>query len=243
MGTAVADIDGFLLSAWRVSQCDRRKEYGPADYEKRIHRLRPGDAPGAPVRHGGAETPPDVGFVGENYRGVLFLGMNPGRGESRGPSERKYFAEVVKFREAKSERSAPPIGRRVLAEERRMALHDPWPLHSLFMLPLLNRVSRLGKPLKYDQIVRLNVARSKTVVAPTDRMARICFHAHTREQIGLLDPRVIVCCYKRTGDWLQKWGADIVGDTPVEVIGALAYRPLPSDMERAAITVAKVLAG
>ena len=242
MGAAAADIDGFLLSAWRVSQCDRRKEYGPADYEKQIHRLRPDDAPGAPVRHGGAETPPDVGFVGKDYRGVLFLGMNPGRGESRGPNERDYFREAVKFSKA-SKRSALRFGRCVLAEERRMMHEDPWQLHSLFMRPLLNRVSRLGVPLTYDHIARLNVARSKTVDAPTERMAGICFHAHTREQIRMLDPRVIVCCYKRTGGWLRKWGADIVKDTPFEVIGARAYRPIPSEMERAAITVAKVLAG
>lgn len=69
----MVDTDEFLLSAWRVSQCDRLAMYGRADYEKRIHRLRPDDAPGAPVLDGGAETPPDVGFVGEDYAGVLFL--------------------------------------------------------------------------------------------------------------------------------------------------------------------------
>ena len=242
MGVAAVDIDEFLLSAWRVSRCDRPAKYGRAAYEKQIHRLRPDDAPGAPVRHGGAETPPDVGFVGKDYKGVLFLGMSPGPGKRRGPNEREYFREAVKFSKA-SERSALRFGRRVLAEERRMMREDPWQLHSLFMRPLLIHVSRLGAPLTYDHIARLNVARSKTVAAPTECMARICFHAHTREQIRVLDPRVIVCCYKRTGGWLQKWGTDIVGDTPFEVIGARAYRPIPSDMEKAAITVAKVLAG
>ena len=240
MGATAVDIDEFLLSAWLVSRCDRPAKYGRAAYEKQIHRLRPDDAPGAPVRHGGAETPPDVGFVGEDYKGVLFLGMNPGQGESRGPNERKYFSEVVRFSEAKSMRTALRIGRRVLAEERRMERCDPWPLHSRFVGPLLGRVRARGVSLTFDHVARLNIARSKTVAALTDRMARICFHAHTKKQLCMLDPRVIVCCYKRAGDWLREWGADIVGDTPVAVIGGRT--PSRKDMESAAAIVAEALA-
>lgn len=237
------DIE-FLLSAWRVSQCDRVAMYGRADYEKRIHRLRPDDAPGAPVLDGGAETPPDVGFVGEGYAGVLFLGMNPGRGVSRGPNERDYFVEVTLFSKEGNGRSALRIGKRVLAEERRMALRDPWPLHRQFMLPLLDRVRTRGVPLTIDHVARLNIARSKTIddsVNLTDRMARICFDAHTREQIVMLSPRVIVCRYKKAADWLRTWGADLLDGVPVAVVGGLA--PSRRDMDNAAATVAEALAG
>ena len=240
----MVDTGEFLLSAWRVSQCDRLAMYGRADYEKRIHRLRPDDAPGAPVLDGGAETPPDVGFVGEDYAGVLFLGMNPGRGVSRGPNERDYFAEVVRFSEAKSEQSALRIGKRVLAEERRMALLDPWPLHAQFILPLLDRARTLGVSLMLDHVARLNVARSKTIDDSeklTPRMARICFDAHTREQIVMLAPRVIVCRYKGAADWLREWGADVVDGIPVAVVSGLA--PSRRDMNDAATTVAEALAG
>ncbi len=240
----MVDTGEFLLSAWRVSQCDRLAMYGRADYEKRIHRLRPDDAPGAPVLDGGAETPPDVGFVGEDYAGVLFLGMNPGRGVSRGPNERDYFAEVVRFSEAKSEQSALRIGNRVLAEERRMALRDPWPLHRKFMLPLLDRVRTRGVSLTIDQVARLNIARSKTIDDSgklTSCMARICFDAHTREQIVMLAPRVIVCRYKKAADWLREWGTDIVDDLPLAVVSGL--QPSHKDMESAAVTVAEALAG
>ena len=238
------DIDEFLLSAWRVSQCDRLAMYGRADYEKRIHRLRPDDAPGAPVLDGGAETPPDVGFVGEGYAGVLFLGMNPGRGVSRGPNERDYFAEVTRFSKEGNEQSALRIGKRVLAKERRMALRDPWPLHSRFMLPLLDRVRTLGVSLTIDHVARLNVARSKTIDDTknlTPRMARICFDAHTREQIVMLAPRVIVCRYKGAAGWLRAWGTDLLDGVPVAVVGGLA--PSRRDMDDAAATVAEALAG
>ena len=170
--------------------------------------------------------------------------MNPGRGVSRGPNERDYFAEVVRFSEAKSEQSALRIGKRVLAEERRMALRDPWPLHRKFMLPLLDRVRTRGVSLTIDHVARLNVARSKTIddsVKLTACMARICFDAHTREQIVMLAPRVIVCRYKGAAGWLRKWGADVVGGIPVAVVGGLA--PSRRDMEGAAATVAEALAG
>ena len=237
------DIDGFLGSAWRVSRCDRLAMYGPADYGKRIHRLRPDDAPGAPVLGGGAETPPDVGFVGKDYAGLLFLGMNPGRGAGRGPNERDYFAEVTRFSKEGNEQPALAIGKRVLAEERRMALSDPWPLHRRFMLPLLDLVRTRGVSLTIDHVARLNIARSKTIddsVNLTDRMARICFDAHTREQISMLAPRVIVCRYRKAAGWLREWGADIVAGIPVAVVGGLT--PSRRDMESAATTVAEALA-
>ena len=239
MGAAAArhavDIDEFLLSAWRVSKCDRRRKYGYADYRKRIHRLRPGDAPGAPVRYGGAETPPDVGFVGEDYKGVLLLGMRPGLGEGRGLNEREYFAEAVEFSKAECERSALRIGRHVLAEERRMADCDPWPLHDR-MRPLLDRVS-----LTFDHVARLNVARSKIVGKYLTRsMAETCFAAHAREQISILAPCVIVCCFKGAHGWLRKCGADIADSIPVAVV--CGRKPSHEDMEIAAATVEEALA-
>ena len=236
------DLDEFLLSAWRVSQCDRLKMYGRRDYEKRIHRIRPEDAPGAPVQGSGAETPPDIGFVGQDYRGLLIIGMNPGRGLRRGPNEQDYFAEVVRFSKARNKQSALRIGRRVLDEEHRSTEVDPWPLYRRFILPLLARARTGLGSLDVSNIARLNIARSKTVddsVKLTPRMAGICFNAHTSEQIALLRPKVIVCRYKEAYDWLSEWGAELVGGIPIAVVRDRA--PSRRDMETAAGIVADAI--
>ena len=217
--------------------------YGSSDYERRIHRIDPSGAPGAPVRDGGAETPPDVGFLGSDYAGILILGMNPGRGQHREQNERDYFDQAVHFSKARSEQSALRIGRCVLAEERRSNRDDPWRYYKQFVIPLLQGVRTSHASLTIDNIARLNVARSKTVDDSTNltkRMARICFNAHTREQITLVQPQVIVCRYKRTADWLGEWGADIIEGIPMAVVGGRG-RPSHADMKNAAQTIERAL--
>ena len=219
--------DDFLLSAWRVSQCDRLAMYGERDYVDRVHR---------------ADTPPDVGFIGSDYAGLLILGLNPGRGLGREENEQDYFDLVGEFSRARTKKSALAAGRRVLAAERKSAEEDPWRFYEGFVLRLLLEASAGSDPLSVENIVRLNIARSKTVsdsATLTVGMGEICFNAHTREQIALVQPKVIICRYQLTHDWLQKWAADLTDTLPVEVVRGRA--PRRADMARAGEAVREAI--
>ncbi len=234
-------VNEFLLSAWQVAQCDRLKAYGRPDYDKRIFRLEPGDDLGGSRIGDQLGTPPDVGFVGKNYAGILILGLNPGRGRTREKSERAYFSRVVQFRQAKDEKAALKAGRRVLTEERKSARTDPWPFYRDFVLPLLALTRGGSGSVTVDNIARLNIARSKTVddsVNLTRRMAKICFNAHGLEQLALIHPKVIVCRYKQTADWLSEWAPTV--NAPVAVVGGRG-KPSHAALADAARTIERAL--
>jgi hypothetical protein len=229
----------FIRSAWEVSRCDRIAAYGESDYDRYIYRLKPTDAPGSTE----GLTPPDVGFLGRDYRGILFIGMNPGRGASRGPNEREYFRLVSAFRDAPNVADAVPRGRSVFAEESRLVREDPWHQYSSFILPVLTQASALsGLDLGVETIARLNVARSKTVADSaglSDRLAEICFLAHTPLQLALLRPRVVICRYSRTSDWITRWARESIDNVSVITVpGRVAAR---ADIKAAAKLVASVL--
>lgn len=131
--------------------------------------------------------PPQPGFLGRRYAGLVVIGANPGVRYTDDPNDRDYTGAIDRLAETGS------------AEDFE-ALHD---ITSNYMLSWPNNLAnrRNRELLDYDieSIAYLNIAKCRTVVAASDvaktvglASAQRCFETHLRDQLDLLNPQRIV---------------------------------------------------
>ena len=162
-------LDDFVRVGQEILSCDWAAHYGRHD----IARVAP--------------SPPGVGyaqpgFLGRDFRGLVFVGQNPGVGADRADVHRRW------------ERAF-----RMWHDHGRVAAYletfqfwqsdlNAWPVWTQWIKPILDRIS-----LTEDHIGYLNLCKNATSTntPPTARMYRSDW-AWTRQQLDLLQPRVVV---------------------------------------------------
>lgn len=161
-------LDTFVRVGQEILSCDWASHYGSD-----VARVAP--------------SPPGVGyaqpgFLGRDYRRLVFIGQNPGVGADRADVHRLWERAFRTWHEqgtvaAYSE--AFQVWRRDL---------NAWPVWTQWIKPSLDRIS-----LTEDHIGYLNLCKNATSTnaPPTARMYRSDW-AWTRQQLELLQPRVVV---------------------------------------------------
>ncbi len=175
-----------LAYEWhRILNTDRKTLFGPA--VRLLNNRNYGDRLAQP------------GFVGPRYQpgGVLFVGMNPGGGPSKGICEldRKQYALLKHLKDA-------PPAQRVAAFDTLTAdqssIMSQGRLFKNYVLPMLD-----GTGLDLGSVSYLNILKWRTVPgASLGRLYTLSWQAHTKRQLELLSPRVVIALGASLGNWL-----------------------------------------
>jgi len=158
----------FVRVGQEILSCDWAAHYGPD-----IARVAP--------------SPPGVGyaqpgFLGRDYRGVVFIGQNPGVGADRAEVHRLWERAFRGWHDHGTVAS--------YAETYQLWQSDlhGWTVWTQWIKPILDRLS-----LTEDHIGYLNLCKNAATgnAAPTTRMYQSDW-AWTRRQVELLQPRVVI---------------------------------------------------
>lgn len=161
-------LDNFVRVGQEILSCDWAARYGPD-----IARVAP--------------SPPGVGyaqpgFLGHNYRELVFIGQNPGVGADRADIHRRWERAFRTWHEQGTVAAYSEV-----FELWRRDL-NAWPVWTQWIEPVLDRLG-----LTEDHIGYLNLCKNATSsnTPPTAHMYRSDW-AWTRQQLELLQPRVVV---------------------------------------------------
>jgi len=161
-------LDNFVRVGQEILSCDWAAHYGPD-----IARVAP--------------SPPGVGyaqpgFIGRDYRGLVFIGQNPGVGANRADVHRLWKQAFQKWHEQGTVAAYAEV-----FEFWRRDLHE-WIVWTQWIKPVLDRLN-----LSEDHIGYLNLCKNATSAntPPTGRMYRSDWE-WTRRQLDFLRPRVVV---------------------------------------------------
>lgn len=161
-------LDEFVRVGRDILSCDWAAHYGPD-----LARVAP--------------SPPGVGyaqpgFVGRDYRGLVFIGQNPGVGADRTDAHRRWEQAFRTWHEQGTVAAYSAV-----FEFWRGDLRE-WTVWSQWIKPVLDRLG-----FTEDHIGYLNLCKNATLAntPPTTRMFQRDW-AWTRQQLNVLQPRVVV---------------------------------------------------
>jgi hypothetical protein len=173
-------LDNFVRMGQEILSCDWTSYYG-SDFTRV------------------APSPPGVGyaqpgFVGRDYRGLVFVGQNPGVGAGRADEHRLWKREFQKWHDQGTVAAYTDVfqfWRRDLNE---------WDVWKTYIKPVLHHLG-----FTEDHIGYLNLCKNATTTntSPTPHMYRSDW-AWTRRQLELLEPRVVVAGGKEVAKQLNK---------------------------------------
>jgi hypothetical protein len=161
-------LDNFVRVGQEILSCDWAARYGPG-----IARVAP-----SPPGIGYAQP----GFLGRDYRGLVFVGQNPGAGALRADAH-QLWKRVFRDWHEQGTVAAYSEAFRFWRDDL-----NAWPVWTQWIKPILERLS-----LTEDHIGYLNLCKNATTnnTPPTAHMYRSDW-AWTRQQLELLQPRVVV---------------------------------------------------
>lgn len=202
-------LDSFVRVGQEILSCNWEAQYGPD-----VTRVAP--------------SPPGVGyaqpgFLGRDYRGLVFVGQNPGAGADRADVHRLWERA---FRTWHQQGSIAAYSK--VFEFWRHDL-NAWTVWSQWIKPILDRLS-----LTEDHIGYLNLCKNATTnnKAPTTHMYWSDW-TWTSQQLDLLQPRVVVAGGLAVADKLNTlWPAPSVMILPQnrERIQSRAERDREADL-------------
>lgn len=168
MPTDAQILDNFVRVGRNILSCDWAVHYGID-----VTRVAP--------------SPPGVGyaqpgFLGGDYRGLVFIGQNPGVGADRADEHRRWERAFRTWHEQGTVANYLDV-----YEFWRGDLRN-WTVWSQWVKPILDRVG-----FTEDQIAYLNLCKNATTgnAPPTEHMYQSDW-AWTKQQLAFLQPRVVV---------------------------------------------------
>lgn len=173
------DVDDILQIArlWqRILNTDREALFGTQFNRLRNQNL--GDAIAQP------------GYVGERYdqTRIMFVGMNPGVGpqEGLGPENLRQFEALQNLREAEEDNLVAAF---IELTNVLTTIMPTWRIFQNFVEPILNCAN-----LDFTEVAYLNLLKWRTERRNKsfNSLYDISWNAHTREQIEVLSPRIVI---------------------------------------------------
>jgi len=134
------------------------------------------------------------GYVGLAYSGLVFLSMNPGNGSSNGLGEE----DKRQYKALRQLRNAGPGHVTQVFQELNNILFEitpTWRIYKMLVRPILSPAGWDLSQIAYLTLLQWRTSKSSGL----NRLYRICWNAHTREQLDLLKPKIIVVLGK--GAW------------------------------------------
>lgn len=142
---------------------------------------------------------PQPGFIGSDYRGVVFCALNPG--EPKGGSQEEEYYDL--YRDLGQESDRVQARRIFEAASQQFIRHmtefndgrRPWPMYERFIRKVLT-----GSGLQLKHVAYINVVPFPTLKDSqglSDRLIREAVDRHTRTLIQDLEPKCVIFRYKK----------------------------------------------
>jgi hypothetical protein len=141
------------------------------------------------------------GYVGSHYKcgGLVFIAANPGGPKSKTlpPSDRQQYKLLQVLRKAK-----PPQRVRAFKNLNRYLCQSMkrWNIYATYIPDILQQTG-----IKFSDIAFINLVKRRTVGQKMPReLLELSWHAHSRDQVMLLRPSVIICLGNTAGRFIQR---------------------------------------
>jgi hypothetical protein len=132
---------------------------------------------------------PQPGYVGPNYRagGLVFVSMNPGGGRTEEPTERdlRQYDALKRLRDCGEQEALASfmVLARVLQD-----IMPTWKIYRIFVEPVLRYSGRDLSSVAYLNLLKWRTKKSSGL----DTLYRLSWEDHTRMQIELLQPSMVI---------------------------------------------------
>jgi hypothetical protein len=221
----------FFERVWAIAQDGI--DYLPEDAKKTI------------PRYLGGSPPPQIGYLGERYCGVVLCQLNPGIApggmENGGAAEQRLFQLLGQFGAERERPLAYRLFESVMGQTEKCMTgqagdgRNAWPIYSNFVRKLLSQSG-----LSLNQIAYINIAHFPTEgnsKGLTESLINATLHRHTIHLLRALNPSALVVRYKRTLDSLPtdlfpKHRYVVGGLVPSNADISLAAQKVRSALER-----------